>query len=157
MEEKKLLRKLGEETLFSAKGHFKACDVRRNLVTITIWLCVVMSILDIMNFVSNDVAFDAIGLFGAIALLIWEQGEGVNYRSKHKVVAEQYLSLHKEIREYYYLENLESKKIKLLSEKVRVVDNADKPDIPWVARRLAKFAIEKNNPETDNWYEKKKK
>lgn len=48
MQEKELLRKLGEETIYSAtclrathrqKGHFKACDLRRQLVTYTIWLC----------------------------------------------------------------------------------------------------------------------
>ncbi len=31
MKEKELLRKLGEETLYSAKGHFKSCDLRRQL------------------------------------------------------------------------------------------------------------------------------
>jgi hypothetical protein len=31
-----------------------------------IWLCVVTSILDIMNILANDIWFDAIGLIGAI-------------------------------------------------------------------------------------------
>jgi len=38
LESKELLRKLGEETIYSAKGHFKACDLRRQLVTNTIWI-----------------------------------------------------------------------------------------------------------------------
>ena len=101
--EKELLRKLGEETLYSAKGHFKACDLRRNMVTTAIWACLVTSILDIMNIVPNDIGFDAIGLFGAIALLIWNAGEGKDYRAKHKEAAEKYLALHKEIRSCFYL------------------------------------------------------
>src|SRR5687768_807727 len=103
MQEKELLRKLGEETIYSAKGHFKACDLRRNLVTTAIWTCVATSILDIMNIIPNDIWFDAIGLFGAIALLIWNEGDGKNYRGKHKEAAEKYLALHKEVRSCYFL------------------------------------------------------
>jgi hypothetical protein len=47
MQEKELLRKLGEETIYSAKGHFKVCDLRRKLVTSTLWGCVVLNILGI--------------------------------------------------------------------------------------------------------------
>jgi phosphate/sulfate permease len=47
MQEKELLRKLGEETIYSAKGHFKACDLRRQLVTYTIWGCVALNILGV--------------------------------------------------------------------------------------------------------------
>lgn len=45
MLEKELLRKLREETIYSAKGHFKACDLRRKLVTYTIWSYVALNIL----------------------------------------------------------------------------------------------------------------
>ena len=44
MKEKELLKKLGEETLYSAKGHFKACDLRRQLITYTIWICAILNI-----------------------------------------------------------------------------------------------------------------
>lgn len=30
--QKELLQKLGEETIYSAKGHFKACDLRDTLI-----------------------------------------------------------------------------------------------------------------------------
>lgn len=151
MQEKDLLRKLGEETIYSAKGHFKACDIRRNLVTSAIWLCVITSILDIMNIVSNDLWFDAIGLFGAISLLIWNEGDGKNYRGKHKDAAEKYLALHKEIRACFFLSQCTPTNVEELSKKVSEFDRAEKPEIPGLARRLAKRAIEKSG-ETDNWF-----
>jgi hypothetical protein len=155
MKEKELLRKLGEETLYSAKGHFKACDLRRNFITVTIWACVITSILDIMNLVSNDIWFDAIGLFGAIALLIWNEGEGKNYRAKHKEAAEKYLALHKEIRSCYFLSDCEKTRIDELSRTVIHLDQSDKPEIPSYARKWAKRVIESEDPETDNWFLKK--
>lgn len=151
MLEKDLLRKLGEESLYSAKGHFKACDIRRNFVTSAIWICVITSILDIMNIIPNDIWFDAIGLFGAIALLIWNEGDGKNYRAKHKEAAERYLALHKEIRACFFLSQCNTATVEALSKKVSEFDQAEKPEIPGLARRLAKTAIEKKG-ETDNWF-----
>lgn len=153
MPERELLRKLGEETLYSAKGHFKACDIRRYLITYTIWLCAVMSIIGIIGINSSiDKWFSAIGLFGAIALLIWNEGEGKNYRAKHKEAAEKYLSLHKEIRACYFLSECNKEQVAGLSRRVIEFDKSEKPEIPGFARRWAKNAIESKDPETDNWF-----
>lgn len=48
-QKKELLKKLGEETLYSAKGHFKACDLRRQLVTYTIWICALLNIVGMLQ------------------------------------------------------------------------------------------------------------
>lgn len=144
--------KLGEETLYSAKGHFKAADLRRIFITIAIWFCVVTSILDIMNLLVNDIWFDAIGLFGAIALLIWNEGEGKNYRAKHKEAAEKYLALHKEIRSCFFLSECSKVEVERLSKLVIELDASEKPEIPGFARLWAKRSIEKTDPETDNWF-----
>ena len=152
MKEKKLLTKLGEETIFSAKGHFKACDIRRNQITVTIWCCVGLNILGLFDFHSTiSKIISAIGLFGTIGLLIWNEGEGKNYRANHKKIAEEYLSLHKEIRECFFLNACSDIEVKNLSEKVRALDKTEKPEIPWFARILAKRAIE-TTKETDNWF-----
>lgn len=104
MQEKELLRKLGEETIYSAKGHFKACDLRRQLVTYTIWGCAFLNVVGIIGVHPlADKILSAVGLFGTIALLLWNEGEGKNYRAKHKEAAEKYLALHKEIRTCYFL------------------------------------------------------
>ena len=47
--EKDLLKKLGEETIYSAKGHFKACDLRRQLITYTIWICAFLNVIGIIG------------------------------------------------------------------------------------------------------------
>jgi hypothetical protein len=148
-----LLKKLGEETIYSAKGHFKSCDLRRQLITYTIWGCAILNIVGIIGInTSVDKWLSAAGLFGTIALLLWNEGEGKNYRANHKEIAEKYLALHKEIRECYFLKNASTEEIKKISNKVILLDKSEKPDIPNYARRLAKKAIESEDPETDNWF-----
>lgn len=151
--EKDLLKKLGEETIYSAKGHFKACDLRRQLITYTIWGCVTLNIVGIIGINSLiDKIFSAVGLFGTIALLIWNEGEGKNYRAEHKGAAEKYLALHKEIRSCYFLSNVTTTQVEELSKKVSKFDQSKKLDIPESARKWAKKVIEKIDPETDNWF-----
>ncbi len=150
---KELLRKLGEETIFSAKGHFKACDLRRQLVTYTIWSCAFLNVLCIIGVHPlADKILSAVGLFGTIALLLWNEGEGKNYRAKQKEAAEKYLALHKEIRTCYFLSDCDKTQVEQLSEKVSQFDQSEKPEIPSYARKWAKKVIENNDPETDNWF-----
>lgn len=147
-----LLKKLGEETLYSAKGHFKACDIRRQSVTWTIWTCAILNVLSLL--ITDPMAnkwFSSLGLFGLIALLIWNEGEGKQYRTRHREAAEKYLSLHKEIRACYFIEQCDSNTVQGFSEKVSALDASDRLDIPSSARWLAKRAIEKKG-ETDNWF-----
>lgn len=151
--EKELLKKLGEETIYSAKGHFKACDLRRQLITYTIWSCAFLNIIGIIGINQQlDKIISAVGLFGTIALLIWNEGEGKNYRALHKAAAEKYLALHKEIRSCYFLSNVTADQVEELSKKVSKFDQAEKPEIPAYARNWAKKAIENKDPETDNWF-----
>ncbi len=153
MQEKELLRKLGEETIYSAKGHFKACDLRRQLVTYTIWGCVALNILGVWGINPLiDKAIALIGLFGTIALLLWNEGEGKNYRAKHKEAAEKYLALHKEIRTCYFLSDCDKTQVEQLSKTVSLFDQSEKPEIPDYARKWAKKVIESKDPETDNWF-----
>ena len=153
MNGKELLCKLGEETIYSAKGHFKACDIRRNVFTSTIWICALLNVLGMFDFPALwGKIISGFGLFGTIALLIWNEGEGKNYRANHKKIAEEYLALHKEIRECYFLGSCSENEVRALSEKVRSLDKVEKPEIPWIARKMAKNAIEGSDPETDNWF-----
>lgn len=155
MQEKELLKKLGAETLYSSKGHFKACDLRRQLITYTIWGCAILNVAGIFDIQPiADKVLSAVGLFGTIGLLIWNEGEGKNYRTKHKEAAEKYLALHKEIRSCYFLGNCDRLQVEMLSEKVSQFDQNEKPEIPGFARKWAKKAIEGNDPETDNWFSK---
>jgi hypothetical protein len=150
---KELLLRIGEETIYSAKGHFKACDLRRKAITLTIWLCAILNVIAIIGIhPSVDKWLSVVGLFGTMALLIWNEGEGKNYRANHKVAAEKYLALHKEIRSYYFLENYDKEQVEKLSQKVSQFDQSTKLEIPGMARKWAKKAIEKDDPETDNWF-----
>ena len=150
--EKELLRKLGEETIYSAKGHFKSSDLRRRCITTTIWLCAfvnVMGVVGLEEIISKIISI--IGLLGTIALLLWNEGEGKSYRTKHKEFGEKYLAIHKEIRDCYLLNEDNIDLIKSLSDQVRKIDSETKPDIPRIAYKLANRAIERKG-ETDNWF-----
>lgn len=152
MQEKELLRELGEGTLYSAKGHFKACDTRRVIITITIWSCAILNVIALLGILSwVDKIIAVISLLGLISLLIWNEGEGKKYRARHKVVAEKYLSLHKEARALYFLNDSAIREIEVLSNRVMALDQSEKPDIHSFARKMAKRAIEKKG-ETDKWF-----
>jgi hypothetical protein len=155
MEEKELLRKLGEETIYTAKGHFKACDLRRKWITYTIWLCALLNVLGLIGIDPKvDRWLSGLGLFGTIALLIWNEGEGKDYRYKHKEIAEKYLALHKKIRSCFLLNAPNKTEVEELNQTVLQLDQSTKPDIPGLARKLAKKAIEKKDPEIDPWFKK---
>lgn len=152
MENKTLLKRIGEETIYSSKGHFKACDIRRILVTITIWGCAILNVLGIVGFGGNwDKTFSIFALFGTISLLIWNEGDGKNYRSKHKKTGEEYLALHKEARRLFIIQNASESDVQDLHNSVINLDSSEKLDIPFVARKWAQKAINAFN-ETDNWF-----
>lgn len=152
-----IIQKLGEDTIYSAKGHFKACDIRRSCMNITIWTCVIVNIVGLIF--SNPVLckiMSSISLFGMIALLIWDSGENKDYRSKHKRAAENYLALHKEIRDIYYSDDITQQDISALSNRVIELNQSCELEIPSFARKRAKKAIEnKEDSEVDKWYVKK--
>lgn len=155
MSEKELLRKIGTETLYSAKGHFKSVDIRRMETKFTIVGCMMLSLAGVIGINQTaDKWLSTIGLFFTFLLFYWDAEEGKDYRTHHKKVAELYLALHKEIRSCYFLTTCETDEVKKLSTKVMQLDQSTKPDIPWLARKWAQSAIEKYD-ETDNWFNKK--
>lgn len=150
---RKLVQKLGEDTIYSAKGHFKACDIRRICVTTTIWVCAIINVLGIT--ISSPIlckVLSAVSLFGMIALLIWDSAANKEYCSNHKQMAEKYLALHKDLRAVFYLASLSKEKIEELNYQVNEINQSCKLDIPLFARRLAKKAIEKKDSEVDKWF-----
>lgn len=152
MDKKKLLKSLGEETIYSSKGHFKACDIRRNLVTITIWGCAVLNVLGIVGIGGNwDKSFAIIALFGTIGLLIWNEGDGKDYKNKHKKTGEDYLALHKKARKLFYQDEVLDSELDALNNEIIELDSSIKLDIPFIARKWAQKVIQKNI-ETDNWF-----
>jgi hypothetical protein len=152
MGEKELLRKLGEETLYSAKGHFKSVDLRRVEIKIAILGAMVLGLLGAIGLNEEiDRWMSAFVVLFSFMLFYWDAEEGKDYRIKHKQTAELYLALHKEIRACFFLTSCDNEEVRGLSEKVMQLDKSAKPDIPWLARKWAQRAIE-NYDETNNWF-----
>ncbi len=150
---KELIQKLGEDTIYSAKGHFKACDIRRICIKFTIWGCAMINIAEFIipeTFYSKILS--AISLLGMIALLIWDSAENKEYRSRHKQMGELYLALHKELRTAYYLESFSKEIIEEFNEKISELNKNCELEIPCFARRRAKKAIERKDSEVDKWF-----
>lgn len=150
---KELIQKLGEDTIYSAKGHFKACDIRRICIKTTIWLCAIINVVGlIFSYPILCKILSGISLFGMIALLIWDSAEEKGYQRKHKQIAEKYLALHKELRKAYCLESFSKEIIEEYNKKVNELNENCELEIPCLARRLAKKAIEKKDSEVDMWF-----
>ena len=152
-EEKDLLRKLGLETIYTAKGHFKAGDLRRWLVGVAVWGGVVASLFDILNLIADDRLFDGLGLLFSMALLIWYQNSGEKEETEHHKAAELFLELHMMIRDAYF--GVDDTETKALSERVRKLNKSKRPKIPRLAYKMARKAITKEDSETDNWFYEK--
>lgn len=150
------LQKLGEDTIYTAKGHFKASDQRRERTQFVIWSCAVMNTVGVSTlccpipYIGSLIT--VLSFLGSLFLLIWNEGGGKTYAEDHMKVGEQYLSLHKRLREYYLRHNFTEQDLDAISEEIRNLDMSPKPIIPRRARLAAKKAIESNDPETDNWF-----
>ncbi len=145
-----LLKELAEDAIYTGKGHLKAGDIRRTLIKMAIWACVISAVLDIMNIFGDDTWLDGIGVFCALALLTWNEREGHTYSSRHKHFGELYLDLYREIREMYRCRECKDDDVIVMSQKLRSLNQEKRPDIPWLAYQMAKRGIKKG--EVRNWF-----
>jgi hypothetical protein len=145
------LRSVGQETIFTAKGHFKASDWHklRSLLLLFICLCC-----DVVGIAVEGELGKVLNIAGAILtglLLIWEAQDGKNFRDRHKEAANKYLTLHKDIRKLYRDGPPDEATFEELRKRQRELDEESRPDISWLPRMWAKWSIEKFD-ETENWW-----
>ena len=145
--DKNTLKSYGESTAYTAKGHFKAADLRRrfNLTLIaTIMIIAVFSISQVIESTLTNQVLGAFSLLASILLLIFEVHDGVNNHIKHKLFAEKYLELHYDIYHVFQGKDCSEEEITRLKNRMNKLNRTERPFISSFAKKYAKKAIEEN-------------
>jgi hypothetical protein len=157
MKDRIQLKRIGAETIYTAKGHFKSADLRRTSIKWTLFICVGLSVISLADFefIPSKI-ISAVSLIATILLLMWKQGEEKDFCRNHRKSAEEFLALHKRIRNAYDSKKVSEKDIKELTEEFSsLCRQSDRPPITYWGKFWAKKAIENTNVqdrETDNWF-----
>jgi len=149
---KELLQKMGEETIYTAKGHFKSADYNRICTRSLLLLSLVADVVGLLIEGNWGTALNLAGIVSAVILLVKDAEDGKDQRRKHQFLANKYLSLHKKLRSAFYNPNISEGDIQQLQLACEQLDTQKKnPDISLIPRIWAKWAIESWH-ETDEWW-----
>ena len=152
-QQKELARKIGEETIYTAKGYFKCFDIASMIKNLLLWINLILMVITVALVVFDCCSMAQKGLMIAsllvMVVLLYLDGKcSDSYLCECKVAANQYLSLHKKIRNCYFTEDED---VKSFAEEARRLDSLSHPRIHLLARWMSKLAIEKFG-EVDLWY-----
>lgn len=143
--DKKLLKAYGESTAYTAKGHFKAADIRRRLNLVLIVLIMAISVLSISQLIQSVLVAQIMGvcsLLASIFLLIFEFHDGHDTHIRHRLYADKYLELHYDIFHAFESDECTQEEIKKLKNRMNKLNRKERPTISSFARKSAKKAIE---------------
>lgn len=112
MVDKTILASWGENTAYSAKGHFKTADIKsfylKGLIIVNI-LFAIFSIME-LNLPLLVKLFGLISLIASILLLVEENSKNKSSSHHHMKIGDEYLALH------YKLQNLHSQEKPAIEE-----------------------------------------
>lgn len=159
--EKDLLKKIGEETIYTAKGYFKCFDSASIARNALMWLNLIIMIavisVSLCCSCKGEVscccdgwqkALTILSLIDIIFLLYLEGACSNSYLCECHKLANTYLGIHKKVRSLFHSGTGD---VAPLTEEVVQLDSQERPRIHAFARWLAKRAIEKNG-EVDLWF-----
>jgi ElaB/YqjD/DUF883 family membrane-anchored ribosome-binding protein len=157
MGNKKLVKEWGENTAYTAKGHFKSADIKKKKIYILLSVNIIFAIISVTdcNFNICPLAIKIIGVISLIAsilLLIDESQEGNNSFRMHKNIGEEYLSLHEDLHRLFRKGSISDAEIESIREQYRSLQKKDQPMISRCAYKKAKKAIEKADSEMTVWW-----
>lgn len=154
MVDRNTLKSYGENTAYTAKGHFKAADLRRrfNLTLIVIIMVVaVLSISQVIKLTLINQILGVVSLLASIILLIFEVHDGVNNHIKHKLFAERYLELHYDIYHAFEDTDCSEEEVTRLKKRMNKLNRVERPFISSFAKKAAKKGIEESD-EMNVWW-----
>lgn len=150
---KRMLQDLGRDSIYSAKEHFKASDIRRILIRVCVvggaLLSIVLAVFSIEGLLAK--ILNVLTLFFMIALLMLERD--AYYCHAHKEWGEKYLAYHKKI-EMLVKSNADvsNNDVEQYVKELNDLNTNCPCIVNRMARRMGKRSIERKNPETDNWF-----
>ncbi len=150
---KEIIREWGENSAYSAKGHFKSADIRkwsrRSLIFINLAFAI-MSLMDIeYSWLIKSLAL--ISLFASIILLVLDSGINSKIEYEHMQIGDEYLSIHYELQKLYRKGNVEDSEIESIRKRYDKLHKKDKPMINQLAMKFAKTAIDKKGEMIPWW------
>lgn len=154
------LMKYAEETAYSSKGHFKSADWVKTSLVVYIVLPIIISIviitfLNLQGWLSR--LLGSISLISSILALasplVSNQEQALKMINEHMALGNEYLVIHKEIRNLSTHEQITNDQIEYITEKIKLIDiRTDKIQISFMGRLWSKLKI---NKEMDlGWIEK---
>lgn len=157
MEKKKnLIKEWGENTAYSAKGHFKSADLRKITITILLIVNLIFALLTLVDIGVSPVAIKIMGVVSLIAtiyLLIFESQNGKNSIKEHMLIGEEYLSIHYELQYLFSKDLISESEIEEIRRKLNEIRKKDQPMISQIAKNCATRAIEKKGEMIMWWKE----
>jgi hypothetical protein len=151
---KDLIKQWGENSAYSAKGHFKTSDLKRiwikTLITVNL-LFAIFSTIDLIENLLILKIFGVISLIASVLILVYESQESKNSITNHMKLGDEYLIIHYELQELFHKDNFNETDLEQISKKIKRIKQKEKPIINGIAKKWAKNAIEKEN-EMIKWW-----
>jgi len=150
---KELLRNWGENTAYSAKGHYKTADIKSMYLKILIIVNVVFAIFSLLDFPYSffTTLFGISSLIASILLLVEEASNGQASTSSHMMLGDEYLNVHYKLQELNSQENPSMDNFNKLASIIEELNTKQKPRIFQIAKKQAKTAIEIDGEMTKWW------
>ncbi len=150
---KTLIKQWGENSAYSAKGHFKSADIKKKQIKILVIINVLFAVFSLLELGLPLIAkfFGLISLIASILLLISESQEDKS--AIHMKIGDEYLGIHYELQRLYYEDDLKENEVNSILERIREINKKDKPSISQLAKKIAKKAIE-DEGEMIKWWNK---
>jgi hypothetical protein len=148
-----LIKEWGESTAYSAKSHFKSADLKRFWIKTLVIINLLFAIISLIDFPIPQLIqyFGIISLISSVLLLVYESQEDKSTLKRHMKIGDEYLKIHYELQELYYLDNISKEQITEVSNQMKKMAAKDKPTIHLGGKWLAKKAIE-NKGEMKTWW-----
>lgn len=150
---KELLKHIGENTAYSAKGHFKTSDLRRSLVYFYIVINMIFAVIAVSGLFGNTLVkiLSVLSLLASILLLITETHGGLSICDRHVKCANKYLELHNDVYAEFLKDDHNQEAIMKLQDRMNAMNKSSRPNINLGGRLWAKWAIE-NFGEMKIWW-----
>lgn len=159
MGDKETIRRRGEDTAYSAKGHFKSADFYKSTMKWLISINILFAVFSIADLGDSDIVniitrvLGAVSLMASILILVRQSEDGKNITQRHMEIGEEYLDIHHQLQALYNQETVSKEEFEKVKLRLSRITKKSKPIINQLAIKMARRAIEKKGEMTTWWIE----